>query len=102
MLSKNYYAVSITGSFEFHYIISSTSNQIDKPIVLVQWEDAKQFFDPWTCKPNVWECDIGIASSNSSFSSSQSTKVLPKVSKHFHSVPVKMILIRYHFKILAS
>merc|ERR1719322_1866747 len=56
----------------------STSNQIDKPIVLVQWEDAKQFFDPWTCKPNAWPCDIGIVFSNSSFSSSKSTKALPK------------------------
>ena len=87
------------GTFEIHYLIFRTSNQINKPIVLVQWEDAKEFFDPWTCKPNAWQCKIGIASSNSSFSSSQSTKVLPKVSKYFHSVPVKKIVNKYYFKI---
>ena len=79
------------GTVEFHYFISSTANQINKPVVLVQWEDAKQFFDPWTCKPNAWPCQIGIASSNSSFSSSKSTKALPKVNKKYYLVILKMI-----------
>ena len=100
MLNKNYHTVWVMGSVEFRYIISSTSNQIDKPIVLVQWEDAKQFFDPWTCKPNAWPCEIGIVFSNSSFSSSKSTKALPKVSKNYHMVILKMIEYIYPLSII--
>merc|ERR1712223_2112967 len=40
--------------------------------------DAKHFFDPWTCKPNEWECKIGIASKNISFSIEKSSNILPK------------------------
>ena len=70
-----------------------------KFIVLVQWEDAKQFFNPWACKPNSWECKIGIASSNNSFSFSETSSVLPKVSGSYEMqdtngiIPLNIALI---------